>query len=366
MKPKLNDFINEIKPYVPGKAIDEVKRELGLSRIVKLASNESPYPPFPEALKAIDEAKIEVNRYPDSNCYELKNAIAEFYSVEREMVFIGNGSDEIMKLLAQVILSPGEEAVIPSPSFIFYPIATLIAQGRPITVPLDERLKIDLNQVLSKVSEKTKLIFLANPNNPTSTIFKGGEFQKFLNSLPRNIVVIVDEAYAEFVTDKDYKTALDFLSSFENLVILRTFSKIYGLAGLRIGYGIMSPYLVEALNKIREPFNVNSLAQKAALASLKAQDRVSERRSENAKNREYLSRELQRRSCEVAPSQANFLFVKFKVEGRKIFEKLLRKGIVVRTGDIFGKGFENYLRISIGSKEEIKFFLNTLNEIGVV
>jgi histidinol-phosphate aminotransferase len=366
MKPKLNDFIDEIKPYVPGKAIDEVKRELGLSRIVKLASNESPYPPFPEALKAIDEAKTGINRYPDSICYELKEAIAGFYKVEREMVFVGNGSDEIMRLLAQAVLSPGEEAIIPSPSFIFYPIATLIAQGKPVTVPLNEELKIDLDKILSVVTEKTKLIFLANPNNPTSTIFSGEEFNRFLSLVPRNILVVVDEAYAEFVTDEEYKTGVDFLSTYENLAVLRTFSKIYGLAGLRVGYGIMSPYLVEGLNKIREPFNVNTLAQKAALASIKAQVEVEKRKEENARNREYLTGELLERGCEVAPSQSNFLFVKFKRDGREIFQKLLRKGVVVRSGDIFGKGFENYLRISIGNREEIEFFLNSLDEVGVV
>ncbi len=363
MKIKFNSFIEEIKPYVPGKAIEEVKRELGLSRIVKLASNESPYPPFPAALEAIDKAKGSLNRYPDSNCYELKKALAELYGVEEDMIFVGNGSDEVMKLLAQLVLGPEREAIIPQPSFIFYPIATRLAQGEPVTVPLNSQLKIDLPKLLESVNENTRIIFLANPNNPTSTIVTGAELREFLEALPEEILVILDEAYAEFVMDDSYQSGLEFLRKHENVVVLRTFSKIYALAGLRIGYGIMSPRLVEALNKIREPFNVNSMAQRAALSSLKSQDEVERRRRENAENREYLTKELERRGFKVAPSQANFLFVDFGLDGRKLFQKLLKRGVVVRTGDIFGFGFETYLRVSVGKRDEVEFFLKALDEV---
>lgn len=358
----LKPFLEEIEPYSPGKSVEEVQRELGLTKVVKLASNESPYSPFPQALKAIEKAQNDLNRYPSPDGYSLKKELASFYGVKPEEVVLGNGSDELMRLIAMAVLDLGEEAIVHEPSFIFYPIATKIAGGKVKKVPL-RQLKIDLVEVARAVSKKTRLIFLANPNNPTSTIFTKQEFENFIEKIPQDVLVVLDEAYAEFVTSPYYASGLNFFKDLENLVVLKTFSKIYALAGLRIGYGIVPVRLGSAIDKIREPFNVNALAQVAALASLKAQVEVERRRRINRENRAYLVENLSSRGIEALPSEANFVFADFKEDSQTLFQKFIKKGVILRSGHIFGDAYKTYFRITVGTQEEIDFFLKTLDEI---
>jgi histidinol-phosphate aminotransferase len=362
MSVPLKPFLDEIEPYSPGKPVEEVQRELGLTKVVKLASNESPYPPFPQALKAIEGTQNKLNRYPSPDGYGLKKELAAFYGVKPSEIVLGNGSDELMRLIAMAVLSQGEEAIVPEPSFIFYPIATKIAEGRVKKVPL-RQLKIDLNEVAKAVNSKTRLIFLANPNNPTSTIFTKQEFKEFIERVPQDVLVVLDEAYAEFVTSPYYASGLNFFKDVENLVVLKTFSKMYALAGLRIGYGIVPERLASAINKLREPFNVNALAQAAALASITAQVEVERRRRINRENRSYLLESLSSRGIEAPAPEANFVFADFKEDSQVLFRKFLRKGVILRSGHIFGDAYKTFFRITVGTQEEIDFFLQALDEI---
>jgi len=359
--PLCRETILNIKPYVPGKPIEEVERELGIRGVIKLASNENPMGPSPKALEALQRSLARINLYPDGSCYNLKNKLASLWGWPPEGIVVGNGADEVIKLVAEAFLNPGEEAIMADPTFSEYEFATLLMGGRAVKVPCQD-WQHSLEDMAERITPNTKLVFICNPNNPTGTIVRGEDLDSFLTRVPARVLVVLDEAYAEYVEDPQYREGIDYLRrGAKNLVVLRTFSKIYGLAGLRVGYGLTSPEVAAALNRVREPFNVNLLAQEAALAALEDQEHRDKSRALNREGKEYLYREFRSLGLEYVPSQTNFIFVDVKRDGRQIFQELLKRGIIVRTGDIFG--YPTFLRITVGTLEQNRRLVEALKEI---
>jgi histidinol-phosphate aminotransferase len=349
-----------IKPYVPGKPVEEVERELGISGVIKLASNENPLGPSPSSVAILREMADKVATYPDGNCYYLKNALAESLGVLPANLIVGNGSDEVIKLIAEAFLNDGEETIMADPSFSEYDFATKIMGGKTIPVPT-KNLTHDLDAMAAAVTEKTKLIFVCNPNNPTGTKVGKAETDAFLDKLPQGIITVFDEAYFEYVTDEDYPQTLDYVHAGRDVIVLRTFSKIYGLAGLRIGYGVAKPELLGLLSRVREPFNVNMLAQAAALAALGDNDHVLRSRELNNEGKVYLGGEFDRLGLPYMPTHANFFWVQIKADCQQAFSKLMRRGVIVRTGDIFGH--PDVIRVTIGTPEQNRRFIAALEEV---
>ncbi len=361
--PKRRACLEEIKPYVPGKPIDEVKRELGLEDVIKLASNENPLGASPWVQEAMREALPGINYYPDGNCFHLREALASKLGINADMLIFGNGSDEILKLLAEAYLEPDDEIIMPQPSFSEYEFVTRVMGGKIKLAPLDpaNHFSYDLNKMLTMVTDRTRLIFICSPNNPTGTIVRRGELDAFLQKLPPGIIAVLDEAYCEYVTDPDYPQSLNYVKEDKPVIILRTFSKIYGLAGLRIGYGIAPAPLIQDLNRVREPFNVNYMAQVAALAALKDEEHVARSRNLVVESREQVSEGLQKMGLTPVPSEANFFFVDLGVDCKEAFKLLLKRGVIVRTGDIFG--FPTFIRVNFGIPNENVRFLSALEEV---
>ncbi len=354
--------ILETRPYVPGKPISEVQRELGLADIVKLASNENPEGPTQAVLDAVCQAARELNRYPDAACYRLTHVLAERLGVAPGALIFGNGSNEVIDILIRALVSPGENVVYGWPSFIVYPLTCGVhfECGRPVPLTGDDRH--DLAAMADAVDERTKLLIVCNPNNPTGTYNTAAELQQLLAAVPERVIVAIDEAYYEFVTADDYPQTIPWLQDHPNLVVLRTFSKIHSLAGLRVGYGVGHPDLVAELHKTREPFNVNSLAQAAALAVLADPDETRRRRERNAERRSELVAGLERLGLRVTPSQTNFVLVRCPGSAAEITDALLRRGVIVRPMHQFGLG-DGALRISVGLPEENRRCLDALAEI---
>jgi histidinol-phosphate aminotransferase len=357
--------IREARPYAPGKPITEVERELGLRDVVKLASNENPEGPLPEVMAAIRLAAAEVNRYPDGAAHELTHALALFLSVEPAAILLGNGSNEVINMLVRGLVSPGENVIYAQKSFIVYPLIGRVHFETGRSVPLDAQLRHDLPAMADAIDDKTKVVIICNPNNPTGTYVTAAEFQRFLQRVPPRVIVAVDEAYYEYVTADDYPQTLPLRAQHPNLFILRTFSKIHSLAGLRIGYGIGHPDLVGELHKTREPFNVNSLSQAGALACLRHWDAVAPRARRNREQREWLAAELARLGLQVVPSQTNFLFCTLPGRsGADLAERLLREGVIVRPMDAFGlSDGEGALRISVGLPAENRRCVDALAKV---
>lgn len=351
--------LDELEDYKPGTPIIKVKAKLKLDEIIKLASNESPYPPFPKAVQAMEGVLAELNRYPDPDCTLLKGELARRLGVGPEQIMVGNGSNELVRLIAQVTLSPGEEAVMPWPSFIIYPTITKIMGGIPRQIPLTE-FRPDLRAMAKAVNSRTKIVFICSPNNPTGTTVSGQEVREFLDAIPAEIVVVFDQAYQEFVDNEGAADGLDFRSARQTVVVLRTFSKIYGLAGCRIGYGVAPEFLVKAIQKVREPFNINSVAQAAALASLDCQKELADRRTAMLAAKEHLCGEFKRLGLSYVPSQANFVLVDAGLDSREAYRRLLNRGLIVRTGDVFG--YPTFLRITVGTLEENKKLITAMEE----
>ncbi|MEO0814379.1 MAG: histidinol-phosphate transaminase, partial [Myxococcota bacterium] len=316
--PLVNDAFETLKPYEPGKPVSETERELGLSGVVKLASNENPLGPSPKALEAV-RAHIEtLHDYPDAGAFHLKRKLAEFHDVSPEHIVVGNGTNEILEMLIRTVLRDGENVVYADPSFVVYKLCTLSA-GRDLrSVPLKD-MRYDLPAMADAVDAKTKLVFLANPNNPTGTYVTQDEFNGFLAAIPDDVLVVMDEAYTEYVDAPDYPDAFATLGKRERYMISRTFSKCYGLAGLRIGYGIANPELVNYLNRGRQPFNTNSLAQVAAIAALDDQEHVKNTVDLNRREMTRVVPELERRGLRVTPSQANFVLADAGRDGQALF-----------------------------------------------
>ncbi|MBC7074889.1 MAG: histidinol-phosphate transaminase [Syntrophomonadaceae bacterium] len=357
---KARSEIFKLKPYVPGKPIEEVKRELGLEDIIKIASNENPLGPSPQALKAVQENLNQIHFYPDSNCYHLKKKLSSFTGIEEEGILVGNGSDELLKLIAETFLNRGDEVVFAVPSFVEYEFTAVIMGAECITVPL-VGFKHDLRAMREAVSDKTKIIYICNPNNPTGTIVDADEVDDFMAHIPDDVLVIFDEAYYEYVENRNYANSLKYIKDNRNVITLRTFSKVYGLAGLRIGYALTTPFIAQAVERVTEPFNVNMLAQLAAIAALDDQEHVEKSRQMNFEGKQYLYSEFDKMGLNYIETDANFIFVDTGKDSQEVFGELLRKGIIVRTGDIFG--FPTFIRVTIGTQEENARFIDGLRGV---
>jgi histidinol-phosphate aminotransferase len=349
-----------IKPYVPGKPVEEVERELGISNVIKLASNENPLGPSPAAMRALHDLVPKVSAYPDGNCYYLKNALAAQLSIGADYLIVGNGSDEIIKLIAEAFLEPGEEAVVADPTFSEYDFAVKVMSGTTVAVPA-VNMTHDLAAMAAAVTERTKLLFVCNPNNPTGTIVRRAEVEKLFDSLPDGVITVFDEAYYEYVNDAQYPQTLEYVRAGRNVIVLRTFSKIYGLAGLRVGYGVARPELIGYLSRVREPFNVNLPAQVAALAALGDTEHLARSRALNEEGKAFLAAEFARLGLACTPTEANFFWVNIAADCRKVFAEMLRRGVIMRTGDIFGA--PDTIRVTIGTPEQNRRLVSTLEEV---
>ncbi len=354
--------IRATRPYTPGKPVSEVQRELGLDSVVKLASNENPEGPLPAVLEAIQQAALQINRYPDAACFKLTNTLAKHLDVSPQSIIFGNGSNEVIDMLIRALVSPGENVVYSHHSFIVYALTTSVhfECGRP--VPLDANDKHDLDAMADMVDENTKLVLVCNPNNPTGTYNTIEEFDRFLARIPENVIVGIDEAYYEYVTAEDYPQTIAMMKKHPNLILLRTFSKIHSLAGLRVGYGVGHPDLIGELHKTREPFNVNVLSQVAAIACLENWHEVEGRVQRNREQLDYMATQLADLGFAVVPSETNFILVRCDGDAGKLTNDLLQKGVIVRPMHAFGLG-EGALRISIGLPAENQRCLDALKEI---
>jgi len=355
--------IDRITPYSPGKPIEEVARELGLDpkSIVKLASNENPLGPSPLAVEAMREHLEDVRLYPETDGYPLRVALAERYGVDNNQVTIGRGSDEIMHFLSIAYLEEGDEVVMGDPPFSMYEISTKLMGANPVKVPLKD-FAHDLPAMAAAVTTQTKIIYVANPHNPTGAMNTKAEVDAFLAQMPERVLVVLDEAYAEYVTRADYPNSLDYVREGRNVITLRTFSKIYALAGLRVGYGICSrPEVLQCIGQVREPFNVANLGQWAAIASLQDSNQVARSRQVNEEGKAFLYAAFDRMGLPYVPTESNFILVDTKQECRGVFGKLLREGVIVRTGDIFG--YPTMIRVTIGSAAENTRFIAALGKV---
>jgi histidinol-phosphate aminotransferase len=355
-----NPYIFKIKPYIPGKPINEVKRELGLKSVIKLASNENPYPPSPKVLAAISTAAREINRYPDGGCFVLRRTLARKLNIDDDQLIFGNGSDEIIVLAVKAFAGKGDDVIIAKPSFLIYEIAATLSGARLHQVPLNN-FRYDLEAMKAKITARTKIIFIGNPDNPSGTYITQRQTEDFLRSVPKSTLVFFDEAYFEYVHAKDYPDALGLMKKYPNLMITRTFSKMYGLAGLRIGYGIASPEIIDILNRLREPFNVNSIAQAAAVAVLGDESYYRNIAKDVEAQRQYLYRSFESMDIKYEVSFTNFILIHVGGDSSQVASALLKKGVIIR--DMAAWGLKGYIRVSIGSASENKRFIKTLGEI---
>jgi len=360
MKSIANKNILGIRPYVPGKPIEEVQRELGIDAVIKLASNENPYGPSANVLKAIAKAAKNVNRYPDGNCFYLRRALAKRLGVAEGELIFGNGSDEIILLALRAFAQAGDEVILAQPSFLMYEIAAKISGAKPNFVPL-KNFCYDLTAMKAAVNSKTKMIFIGNPDNPAGTYVSQSQLEHFLKGLRKNILVFIDEAYFEFVHKPDYPDSIALLKTHKNIIVIRTFSKMYGLAGLRVGYGIAHQEIVDILNRIREPFNVNSLAQAAALACLRDKDYYRQIARKIEKERQFLYQSFKKMGVEFTETVTNFLLVEVGQNGTEVARKLLSRGVIVR--DMSFWGLNNFIRVTIGTHQENQKFIHALRGI---
>jgi histidinol-phosphate aminotransferase len=355
MRPSLHHIV----PYSPGKPNREVQEELGPIEVVKLASNENPLGPAPRAVEAIRRAATEAHIYPDPECRDLVAALAAKWQVEAEGIVVGRGSDEVIHMLGLAFVNPGEEVVYSDPPFALYPLTTDLMAGAHVRIPA-RAFRHDLEAFAAAITERTKLVFISNPYNPTGTINTAAEVNRFLEQVPESCIVVFDEAYYEYVEAPDYPDCLAYVRQGRRVVVLRTFSKAYGLAGLRIGYGLTTPEVAHALKRVREPFNVAGIAQAAALAALSDAEHVERSRRMVSEGRRYLYAHLDRLGLRWIPSEANFVFFDAGVNSRLLLQELMRRGVTVRTGDIFG--YPTYVRVTVGTREQNERFIEALQE----
>jgi histidinol-phosphate aminotransferase len=357
----LNPSLEHLPVYQPGRPVQEVARELGLSarNVIKLASNENPLGPSPAALAAMRKAVRGVNMYPDGSAFYLKQKLAAKLGVTPSHLVLGNGSNDLIEFLGHALLGPGGEIVVSQYCFAIYPIVAKLFGAEVVTVPARD-YGHDLPAMLKAVTPRTRLMFVANPNNPTGTLAPAAALRRLVDELPENVVLAMDEAYLEFLDDPPDLVPLIRAGRKPNLILLRTFSKIYGLAGLRLGYGLAHPEFIAALEKIRQPFNINSLAQEAALAALDDAAHIKKTRQNNAKGRKLFEKAFAAMKVEFVPSSANFLLAKVGA-GQEVFEQLQRRGVITRP--MGGYQLPEWLRISIGTPEENQRCIKELREV---
>lgn len=360
VKNKARKEIFDLKPYIPGKPIEEVKRELGIDNIIKMASNENPLGPSPRALEAITKNLPQIHLYPDANCFELKKRLAEFYSIASDSVLIGNGSDELLKLLAEAFINRDDQVIFAQPTFSEYEFVSLIMGAECIKIPL-KNYTLDLEGIFQAITPKTKIIFICNPNNPSGTMVTSIQISTFMEQVPDDIIIVFDEAYSEYVESSDFPDSLDYVRQGRNVIVSRTFSKIYGLAALRAGYALTTAAIAQAIERVREPFNVNTLAQVGALAALDDHEYVLKSKQLNLEGKQYLYAELSRLGLNYVPSEANFILVDCGRSCRTVFNDLLQQGIIVRTCDHFG--YPDFIRVTIGKPDDNQRFIKSLENV---
>ncbi len=361
---RLRPALRGLVPYEPGRPVEEVQRQLGLERVVKLASNEGPFGPFPAALEAIERAVREANRYPDGGAYALRRALAERHDVSCDEITVCAGADSVIGYATLALLDPGDEIVTGWPSFPAYVLDATKLGAVPVTVPLREQ-RFDLDALLEAITPRTKIVFVATPNNPTGTMTTRAELDRYFARVPDHVLTVLDQAYFEYVDDPDYPDAIEeYAKAGRRVLVLRTFSKIYGLAGLRVGYGVGSAALVEAIGKVRRPFDVTGAGQAAALASLDDVAELGRRRAVNQEAMTVLGDLLTQHGWQAAgPAVANFAFVELGEDAVAVNEALLRQGVIVRPMGSFGA--PQALRITAGTPEEMTFFGEALATVAI-
>jgi histidinol-phosphate aminotransferase len=352
--------ILKITSYVPGKSIEEVQKEFGAKKWVKLASNENLLGPSPKAIAAIRKELPNIYLYPEGPCTILRKALAEKFALPEGRVVISNGADNLILLIASAFINEGDEAIMADPTFSVYTNVTQVMGGRPVKVKLKD-FAHDLDAMLKKVNRKTKLVFICNPNNPTGTTVPLESFNSFLSRLPERVIVVLDEAYGDFVEDAFYPNGLDYVREEKQVIVLRTFSKVYGLAGLRIGFALGREDVVDCLYQVRDPFPVHRLGQVAAVAALKDEDHAIRSIQLVYEGKRYLYRELDRMGISYVPSQANFIFLDFERDSEQVFQGLLKEGIIIRPGKMWG--YPTFARVTIGRMEDNRRFIQALKKI---
>lgn len=352
--------VQKLTPYIPGKPVEELERELGITNIIKLASNENPLGPSPKVLAALDKVKAELTRYPDGNGFKLKQALAAHLDVPMDSITLGNGSNDVLELIARAYLSPCDEAIHSQYAFAVYPISIQAVGAKAVVTPAIN-YGHDLDAMAAAVTPKTRIIFIANPNNPTGSWFGKAQWETFMARVPDNVLVVLDEAYIEYVDSDDALDGLHYLSRHPNLIVSRTFSKAYGLAGLRVGYCISHPQVANILNRVRQPFNVDSFALAAATAVLDDTDYLHRSRQTNREGMQLLEQGFRQLGLDYIPSAGNFITVHFDQDAAPIYQALLREGVIVRP--VANYGMPKSLRISIGLPAENNRFLQALKKV---
>jgi len=355
----LHPWSKRIRPYPPGKPIEEVELELGRTAI-KLASNENPLGPSPRAVEAIRRALDTIYLYPDGHGYYLRKKLAEIHGIEMDRIILGAGSTDLIELAAKTFLVPGDEGITSESAFYIYRLAIEEMGAGLVQVPM-RAMTFDLPALARAVTQRTKVIYLGNPNNPTGTWFTAAELDRFLDTIPPRLLVVLDEAYYEYVQRPEYSHSLDYVREGRNVLVLRTFSKVYGLAGLRLGYGLAHPELIEALNRIRSPFNANSVAQAAGLAALDDREHVQRSVENNTREMKFVTEELTLLGVRYEPSLGNFLLVDTGRDCEEDFMRLLHEGVIVRPMKLYN--FPTSLRVTIGTHEENEQFLEALRRV---
>ncbi len=359
--------VQGLKPYLPGKPVEELERELGINNILKLASNENPLGPSKRVLKALKAEQLEVEIYPDGNGFMLKQALAEKFDLQQEEITLGNGSNDVLDMIARVFLCQGREAIFSQYAFAVYPIATqavgAIAKIAAAFPPDHESMPYghDLKAMLALINEKTRVIFIANPNNPTGTWLAKKTLKAFMDQVPKGVVVVVDEAYFEYVNEAEYPDTLQWLDQYPNLIVTRTFSKIYGLASLRVGYAVCSEEIADLLNRVRQPFNVNTFSLVAATTALKDEQHIKRCADINREGLAFWREACQARHLSFIPTVGNFITIDTERDAMPIYESLLREGIIVRP--VANYGLPHHLRITMGTKEQNRRCLAALDKV---
>jgi len=354
--------VAKLHPYLPGKPVDELARELGLDpdSIVKLASNENPLGPSPKVKAAIEAELSELTRYPDGNGFELKQALSDTFGLQASQITLGNGSNDVLDLIARTFLQSGTNAVFSQYAFAVYPISTQ-AVGADLNIVPAKDYGHDLDAMANAINDQTRVVFLANPNNPTGTMFGSEEFQDFMAQVPDHVVVVLDEAYSEYVSDADYPDGLELLGQYPNLIVTRTFSKAYGLAALRVGWSASVPEIADLLNRVRQPFNVDSFALAAAKAALADKDYLERSRLVNDQGMTQIISALESEGLAYIPSKGNFITVDFGRDAAPINQAFLEAGVILRP--VANYGMPTFLRVSIGTQEENQRFIDVLKEM---
>jgi len=349
-----------LKLYQAGKPISEVKRELGLEEVIKLASNENPLGCSPKVKQVLMETIEETQLYPDASNYELKQTLAENLGVNANQIFCGTGSDSLIRVICSTFINPGDESVMAEITFPRYEESVKLMGGIPIYVPMKNN-GLDVEKMVDAITDKTKIIWFCNPNNPTGSSFKKQDIDKVLHKIPDNVIIIMDEAYIEYVTDVDFPNSIALLKDYPNMITLRTFSKAYGLASLRCGYGIANEEMVQYLNTIIGPFDVNLYAQKAAVAALKDEEHLKYVYETNVKGRDYLYSEFTKLNMTYVETNANFIMVNTNLDDKEVFNRLLKRGLIIRPGHLLG--MPGWMRVTIGTQEQNEKFIGALKAV---